>query len=140
LSGINWQRVVSGGLVAGLVLWMLEGGLSVIYQADMEAALLAHGLSFEMDAAMIARTLAISFLTGVTLVFLYAAARPRFGAGPRTALVVGSAMWLGNTLVSVLGWSMLGIFPTRLLVLWGVAGFVQIHLVALAGGWIYREG
>lgn len=51
--------------------------------------------------------------------FLYAAARPRFGAGPKTAVIVAVAMWAGGYLLSLVGYHMLGLYP---------------------GGWIYREG
>ena len=49
------------------------------------------------------------------------------------------AFFLGSTLVSILGWSMLGLFPARMLVTWAVVGLVEVVLAALLGGYIYKE-
>ena len=37
--------------------------------------------------------LAWGFLVGIFAVWLYAAIRPRYGAGPKTALCAGAAVW-----------------------------------------------
>ena len=37
--------------------------------------------------------LAFAFLCGIAAVWLYAAIRPRFGAGLKTALIAGIAVW-----------------------------------------------
>jgi hypothetical protein len=58
----------------------------------------------------------VSLLAGLTIVFIYAMARARLGPGPRTAVVAGVVFFLGSTLVSILGWSMLGLFPSGMLV------------------------
>jgi hypothetical protein len=36
----------------------------------------------------------LDFIYGIVLVYLYAAIRPRFGAGPSTAVQAGILMWL----------------------------------------------
>ena len=103
------------------------------------AALKAHGLSMEMNARSLMLSLAASLIAGVVLILFYAAARPRFGAGPKTAVIAAVALWAGGYLLSLIGYEMLGLFPRRMLVLWGTVGAIEMVLAALLGGWLYRE-
>jgi hypothetical protein len=68
-----------------------------------------------------------------------AAARPRFGPGPMTAVMVAVALWAGGYLLTLIGYGMMGMFPTGLLVWWGAVALVEMIMGALAGGWVYRE-
>lgn len=140
MSGINVGRWLAGGVVAGLVIWLIEGAASVLYMDDMRAALDAHGITFEMSAAMWVLSILVSLLLGLALVFFYAAARPRFGPGPRTAVIVAVGLWVAGYLLSLIGYYMLGLYPGGMLVLWGVIGLVEMIVAAVAGAWIYREG
>jgi hypothetical protein len=140
MAGINVGRWVAGGVAAGVVVWLLEGAASVLYMNDMQAALQRLGLSFEMSAAMWVLSVVVSLITGFALVFFYAAARPRFGPGPKTAVIVAVALWLSGYLLSLIGYYMIHIYPTGMLAQWGVAGLVEMIIAALVGGWVYREG
>jgi hypothetical protein len=140
MGGINVGRWLSAGVAAGALIWLFEGAASMLYMEDMQAAMEAHNMTWEMNAGVMILSVVVSLLAGLTLMFLYAAARPRFGPGPRTALIVALAMWVGGYLLSLIGYQMMGLFPTRLLVMWGVVGLVEIILAGLLGGWIYREG
>ncbi len=139
MRGIHLGRWLAGGLAAGLVIWLLEGLASLLYARDMQAALDAHGLAVPMSAAMVVVSLAMSWLAGLVLVFFYAAARPRFGAGPATAATVAVALWAGGPLLALVGYAMMGLFPGRLLVVWAVVGLAELVAAGLVGGWIYRE-
>jgi hypothetical protein len=111
----------------------------MLYMEDMQTAMESLGLSMDMTAGTWAMSVLMSLIVGLVLVFFYAAARPRFGPGPKTAVIVGVAFFLGGMLVSLFGYGMMGLFPTRLLAMWGVIGFVELILVSLAGAWVYRE-
>ena len=139
MGGINVGRWLAGGVAAGILIWVFEGVASVLYMGEVEAALAAHNLSMEMSAGVFLLTITVSLLAGLTLVFFYAAARPRFGPGPRTAVIVAAALWFGSYLISLLGYGMLGLFPGGLLVMWAVVGLIELILASLLGGWIYRE-
>ena len=71
------------------------------------------------------------FLTGIAAVWLYAAIRPRYGAGLATWAV---AVFLAN-----LGNYPLGLFPTRLLVITSIVALVEIVVATVVGAWLYRE-
>lgn len=139
MGGMNAGRWIAGGVAAGLLVWILEGAAGMLYMGDMEAALEAHGLSMEMTGGTIALTVLVSLIVGLTLIFFYAAVRPRFGPGPRTAVIVAVALWLGSYVVSLLGYKMMGLFPGSLLLMWGTVGLIELILAALLGAWIYRE-
>ena len=138
MGGINVGRWLAGGLLAGIVVWLVEGLASFVYANDMLATLEAHGLGMSEGAVAVALSLLVSLLCGLTLVFFYAAARPRFGPRPKTAILAALALWLGGY-ASLMGYVLLGLFTSRTLVLWGVVGLVDMTLGALVGGWIYRE-
>ncbi len=139
MKGINVIRWLLGGIVAGIVVWILEGLSSMLYMEEMETAMQAHNLAMEMSAGAMILTLIVSIISGLVLVFFYAAARPRFGPGPKTAVIVAVALWVGGMLLSLLGYQMIGLFPTGLLALWGIIGLVEMIIASLVGGWIYKE-
>lgn len=139
MGGINTGRWLAGGLAAGMVVWLIEGAASMLYMGDMEAALRAMGLSMEMSAPIWALTVVMSLITGLALVFFYAAARPRFGPGPKTAAIVAVGLWASGVLLSLLGYYMIGMYPTQMLVTWGVVGLVEMIIAGMVGGWVYRE-
>ena len=139
MGGINVTRWLAGGVVAGIVMWVIEGASSMLYMEEMETVMEGLGLSMEMTAGSWVMTILMSLLTGLVLVFFYAAARPRFGPGPKTAVTVAVALFLGGMLVQLMGYGMMGLFPTRLLLIWGGIGLVEMIVVSLAGAWVYRE-
>jgi hypothetical protein len=139
MRGINVNRWLLGGTVAGVVIWMVEGAASFIYMGDMSAALDTHGLSMEMTPVSVSITLLVSLIMGWAAVFLYAAARPRLGPGPKTALVIGTVLWAATYLTSILGYVLIGLYPNGMLAIWAAAGAVEMFLGALVGAWIYRE-
>lgn len=139
MSGINVQRWIMGGIAAGVLIFLLEGLGSYIYLDDMQAALSEHNIAMATDAMTVVLSVAVSLIAGLALMFFYAAARPRFGPGPKTAIMVAVALWAGGYLLSLIGYHMIGLFPDKMLAMWGVTGLVEMILAALWGGWIYRE-
>lgn len=139
MGGINVGRWLTGGVAAGALIWILEGAASTLYMEDMEAAMAAHDLSMTMNVGVYATGLTVSLIAGLTLVFFYAGVRPRFGPGPKTAILVAFVLWAGSYLLSLLSYAMFGLFPGSMLTLWGAVGLVEMVLASLLGAWIYRE-
>jgi hypothetical protein len=81
---------------------------------------------------------AIDFLFGALLVWLYAAIRPRFGPGPRTALRAAAFAW-GLYMATELLFVLMGLFSMRFFVLNAALSAVNYAASSLAGARIYRE-
>src|SRR5688500_19871690 len=107
MGKINMQKVIVGGLVAGVVLNVIDTVLfGVVLKDDMAAAMTALNKP-AMSNAQIPWFVFLDFVAGVFLVWLYAAIRPRFGAGPGTAVKAGIAGWfVASLLVTLFMWPM----------------------------------
>jgi hypothetical protein len=139
VAGINTSRVVIGGLVAGLIINVSEYILNVpLFGAEMDTALKARNLE-PVGGGAIAVFVTLSFVLGLLLVWLYAAIRPRFGAGPKTAACAGSVVWFLAYFMSSVSFGMLGLFPSRLLLIGLVWGLVELVVAGIAGGYFYSE-
>ena len=139
MAGINVGRWMVGGVVAGIFVWLFEGVASLFYMEEYMQSMEAHSLSMEMGPAMWVLSIVVSLIVGLAAVFFYAAMRPRFGAGPKTAVIVGFALWLSGYLMSLIGYQMMGLFSQGLLIKWGVIGLIEVVLASILGAWIYRE-
>ena len=135
---INVGRWLAGGLAAGTLLLAVDVGSFPLYRSEYEAAFATHSLT-----PMAGRGMLFGFgqivLSGFVLVFLYVAMRPRFGAGPRTALIAATTLWVARWLTASLYYRAIGLFPNRMLVTWLGIGFTALVAAALLGAWIYRE-
>ena len=81
MRGINTARVVVGGLVAGLVINVSEFILNmVVMGADMNAAMTRLNLP-PVGGQAITVFVVLGFALGIGTIWLYAAIRPRYGAG-----------------------------------------------------------
>jgi hypothetical protein len=139
MSRINVVRVILGGLLAGLVVNISETILNVVVVASsMEAALHERNLP-PLGIQPIIGFVVMAFLLGIATVWLYAAIRPRFGAGPGTAVIAGVAVWFFAYLYSGVGTTLMNFLPAGLMTLTLAWGLVEIVLGALAGAWVYRE-
>ena len=92
-DNINLARVILGGIVAGLVINFSEFVLNqVVLLSDMTTALARMNLP-PVGGSAIPVFIVLGFVGGIAAVWLYAAIRPRFGAGPKTALIAGLFFW-----------------------------------------------
>ncbi len=138
MNGINWSRVILGGLLAGLVINVSEFVLNgLILAKDMEAAMTALGR--EVGGEQFVMFVVWGFLMGIFAVWLYAAIRPRYGAGPKTALCAGSAVWVLGYLLAAVTPVALKLFPAWIMVIGLAVGLVEVVLATLLGAVIYRE-
>jgi hypothetical protein len=142
MAGINSGKVVAGGLVAGVVFAVLDVvNSTLLMAADYEAGMRRLGLDPETleSPSGIGSWVVVNLLFGLLVVWLYAAIRPRFGPGPKTALRAGFAVWLAATLL-VFGLTTMGIFTLSTFVKTSLAQAVIVALGSLAGARFYQEG
>jgi len=139
MGKINFGRVLLGGLVAGLILnvgeWVLNG--IVLHQQMQEffkrCRFPEPGTNFLVIAV------AITFVLGIVIVLGYAAIRPRFGPGPKTAIIAALFAWFGVVVYQNVIAGGLGMEPASLLAM--VIGWelVEYLLAALVGAALYTE-
>ena len=140
MDRINWNRVLLGGLLAGLIINLSEFVLNgVILQKDWADAMKALNRSGDMTGAQIAGFNIWGFGAGIVAVWLYAAIRPRYGAGPRTAAIAGLGVWITAYVLANAGAIILDLFPARMIYLGLAVGLVEVVVGATAGAWVYRE-
>jgi len=139
MSQINVGGVVKGGLAAGLVMNISEFVLNVpVAGAQMDAELAARNLP-PVSGNQIAVFVTVTFLLGLLTVWLYAAIRPRLGAGPQTAIIAGLVVWACSYLFSAIVFGVLGINSMGLVVLTIVWTLVEMIVAASVGGYLYKE-
>jgi hypothetical protein len=139
MSGIDTGRVLIGGLIAGLVINIGETLLNVVVLADeMEAVASRFNLP-PMGGGTIATFVVLCFLLGILTIWVYAAIRPRFGPGPKTAAMAGTAIWFAAYVFPGVGYAAMGFFPANLTGLALGWGLIEVLLAAVVGAYFYKE-
>ena len=94
---INTSKVIVGGLVGGVVANAIDFGANY-FMADMQkAAMDALNPSLAANAMQPSKIpifVVIDLVWIIANVWIYAAIRPRFGPGPRTATYAAVASWV----------------------------------------------
>ena len=140
MGKINMMKVVVGGLIAGLVLNVIDFVLFGMVLKDQMAAAMTSINRPAMTNAQIPWFVFLDFVAGIFLVWMYAAIRPRFGAGPATAAKAGVAAWfVGNLLVSLFMWPQ-HLMSTNLTLITIVAALIEWPVACVIGAKFYTEG
>lgn len=140
MGRINYGRVLLGGLLAGVVVNVSEFILNGLVLADAYSTMAMEYNLTEASWAMIGYILT-AFAIGLVVVWLYAAIRPRFGPGPKTAAIAGIALWVPVYFVQSVWLSAMGLtLAAGALVTTLIWGLVELVLAGVAGAWLYQEG
>ena len=140
MKRINYRRVLLGGIVAGIIIDVVEFLLhGVVLASDWREAMAALGRPMEETVGDMVFYVLLGLVYGIMAIWLYAAIRPRYGAGPKTALWAGFAVWMLGYLLPTLGWMPMELFPGRLLRIALLGGLAEVLVATLAGAWLYRE-
>jgi len=139
---INASKVVVGGLAAG-VMGNLVGyvgfGMLLGPRFEAEAAAVAPALAGRgMTTGAIVTEIVSTFVIGLLLVWLYAAIRPRFGPGSRTAIFAAMVVWVCGFLFHM---DLLidGLVTQQTYALASLVALVQLIAAAWVGGMLYKE-
>jgi len=138
MGKINVARVILGGLLAGLVMNVSEYVLNIYVVAD-EANAVYQRLGVQPPGMhQIAIFLIMGFVLGIIMIFVYAAMRPRFGAGAKTAIIAGVVTWIVSMFGPVAD-VVMGITPPSMLGLPGIWSLVEMAVAGVIGAWVYKE-
>jgi len=142
MGRINWRRVLLGGLAAAAIIllaqmafhWVILGPNWWFFRALAQPIARASG---------IARYAGPHLIEGIAVIWLYAAARPRYGAGPKTAVLVAVAYWVIGHALPAYGFQPLIAEEFRNERMWVISELVYLLglvLGSLLGGKLYSEG
>jgi hypothetical protein len=139
---INTSRVVIGGLAAGVVgniIGFVGFGVLLGPRMEAEAVAVAPALAGRgASGAAITVNVIAQFVIGVLIVWLYAAMRPRFGPGMKTASLAAMVVWLCGFLFH-LDWLLVGMMSPATYLLASAVALVSTLAVAAVGGMMYSE-
>jgi len=144
MGKINVGRVIGAGLLAGLIMNVSQFVLHAVVLAGDGAKLMEDwkklGLNIEPDPMLLLWLVAVTFGLGVMALWTYAAIQPRFGPGPRTAVVAGLAVWaLSYFYAGVYVYAGMVILPMKLTWLPVAWSLVEVPVATLVGAWLYKE-
>jgi len=139
---INTPKVIAGGIASGVVLAIVDTVMSMFVLKDRmtaEANAFKAGLGDQMMAgsAPIAY-IVIDIIIGIALVWTYAAIRPRFGSGARTAVYAALLVWVLGCVFQY-GYLQMGMMSSGLWLTYAAIWLVAVIAASWVGGRIYTE-
>jgi len=141
---MNRKKVLLGGLAAGVVLNIIDYLSNAVILADRMRAdsnAFKPGLGDQlaaMSGGQIAGYVFFDFIVGILLVWTYAAIRPRFGPGVRTAIYV-SLLFFVFGLILTYGYKEAGMMSPSLWYTYSGIWLVNLLLASIVGGRVYSE-
>ena len=139
MGKINLGRVILGGLLAGLVINISEAILNtVVIGAQLEELLKARNLP-AIGNSTIAVFVFLGFLLGIVTIWLYAAIRPRYGAGPGAAIMAALIVFFLAYIYPTAGLVVMGFMSSGMMLVIVGWGLVEIIIASIAGAWVYQE-
>lgn len=141
MSQINVGKVLIGGVVAGVVMNTLDFVInSYLLKTTFDEVMVARNIPVEtmQQGSAIGQLVALDFAMAMVLMFTYAAIRPRFGAGPMTAVTAALIMAAATSILAGY-FTAMGFFPWSVWVPATVASTVNFIVSGLAGAAVYKE-
>lgn len=138
-TAVNTGKVIAGGMLAGVVMFIGDFGMmSTVMKDSMAQMASQHSLVMDESVGGLVGWVADDLLFGLLAVWLYAGIRPRFGAGVKTAVYAGLAVWAA-VMLTMFGFSSMGLFPMSVFLTMGLLWLVVVVIGTIAGAWVYKE-
>ena len=138
MGKINWGRVVLCGFLTGVVWGVLYAiALPLVERHDSPPVLPVTTFPGP-SAAMRAIVMIMPLVVGISTMCLYAAIRPRYGPGPKTAAIAGFAVWFFGSWVDAT-WAAFKAVPLGAFVGPVAASLPIVLVAAVVGAWPYKE-
>jgi hypothetical protein len=141
MGKISWSRIVLGGFLWVVVfnaLWLSAWFLFV--RSGWMSAFAGLGRSFPPMLESLVLWFLGTLVGGIFAVWLYAAIRPRYGAGPKTAAYAGFALWLISGFGPTSWLAHMLSLPTELVASTVLPALVADVVATVLGAWVYKEG
>lgn len=140
MGKINVGRLILGGVVAGIVYDLLDYPVDGMWLAKFWAhglTALGHG---EFVTSQVVWFNLLGVADGIVALWIYAAIRPRFGAGVKTAIYAGLVVWiLGFLMPNAAFMHVLRLFSNHLTLYTTLGALVEIVVATIVGAALYKE-
>jgi len=104
---------------------------------DFVAAVPGRRLSAP-SGGLVAFLFIVSLVMGIWAMWLYAAVRPRYGAGPKTAVITGFSWWVISSCIDAT-WASFGFVVPKAVLPAMAASLPALIIAAVVGARLYRE-
>ena len=132
----DWSRVVGCGLLAGVVWIILGTGVTALLGHDF-AALPNNNLG-KPTSGFLVFNVVLDLLEGISILWLYAAIRPVYRPGAKTAIIAAFAWWFIVSLGDAT-WCSFGFFPPSTVIPLMIGTLPALIVATLAGAKFYKE-
>jgi hypothetical protein len=141
MGKINVGRWILGGVVAGIGIDFLSYLIDGVLLAPRWAYDMHRLGRPDLTATQLVLFNLIGMALGLLAVWFYAAIRPRFGAGMRTAICAAIAMWVATSLLpnASIMWAT-GLFNNHLTLYTTAGALIELVVGTVVGAAVYREG
>ena len=141
---INLGRVILGGIVGGIVADILDFPVDGVWLAGRWSnSMKTLGMPTSMSTTQMVSYNLLGIVGGLVAIWIYAAIRPRFGAGVKTAVRAGLAVWVLSALLPNIGFMLVAfpvsVFGRRLTLYTTLGALVEIVIGTIAGAALYKE-
>lgn len=141
MKKINWLRFVIGGVIAAVIFFLSDGLMheQVLSSDWRDVYLNISAIEPEHHGSSMLYFTIFELGRGMLAMFLYVLMRAFWGAGPRTAILAGVAVWIAFSVTGPAQFIPLGFFTVQLWL--KVAGFQLITSIfgSLAGAALYKD-
>jgi hypothetical protein len=140
MGKIDMGRVILGGIVAGIVMDILDYPVDGIWLAKMWADQMTGLGRPEFSNNQILLFMLTGIFFGIAAIWIYAAIRPRFGPGVKTAIYAGIVVWLVGAVIPnfALMW-VTRFFNGHLTAYTTLGAFFETVIGTIAGAALYKE-
>jgi hypothetical protein len=140
MGKINYGRVILGGIVGGIIAGFIDWFLNGVLMGQLwEDAMKSLNRPNAFSGAFLFCLFLTYSIGGILLVWVYAAIRPRFGAGVRTAVYAGLVAWAFAGLLPNMMNAVTGLYSPRLMLYSTLGMIVELVVGAIAGAALYKE-
>lgn len=142
MTNINWIRLLLGGLIASVILFLSDGFLhEQVFKQYWEY--LYQGLGAQPPQTPHALSMVYFFIfelgRGLGAIFIYVLMRPFYGPGAKTAVFAAIAAWLAFSVTAPAEFIPLGFYGRRLWVMVAGAQLLTSIVTNLLAAIIYRD-
>jgi len=136
MNKINLSRVLGCGLIAGVVWIILGAGITALL--GRQFAVLPNNHLGTPTPGFLLFNVVLDLLEGVSILWLYAAIRPLYRPGAKTAIIAAFAWWFIVTLGDAT-WCSFGFFPPSTVIPLMIGTLPALIIATLIGAKFYKD-